>query len=475
MDSSEYQVTIKSANQKVDDYVTRCRPSWTVLRLKQHISQTHINKPTVKEQRLIYAGNLLKDSHTLKQIFFRDSLCTELTNSSKTDFTIHLVCSSHIQKLSSNPTTGQSATPSSSAMSPVLASSLPSSTSNVGSGARTNQSTSVDSSSNNGQTQQAPGGGYIPATNSNPSHVGQSTDSGVNPQGLIQNMMQSDQMREQMAVFQQLALIVAAQIASNVTNNTANRDHSSSVNELNNQATMFTPIATNQTLNIQISTTSSSDPLSTAIPQMVYATRQPNQFVPTDGHEPRAGQVHQNENINNENNGNGRGAGEPPRARYGIGVQVQAPAPVVEQPAPRPDQEVPIQHDVIDWIYYSVRAVVLMAALYIHASVLRLLFIIGLLCIAYVLNRRSTRRAANTRQEPIRPPQDLNAAEAPRPDPNQVNVDRVNQALDNEENRAINGDALPNQEQEGTVPGRVPFLKLCYLVVTDFLASLVPE
>lgn len=93
MDSSEYELTIKSANQKVDDYVTKCCSNWNVKRLKQHISETHINKPSIEDQRLIYSGNLLKDHEILEEIFSRDPLTnSDLTNSNKKDFTIHLVC-----------------------------------------------------------------------------------------------------------------------------------------------------------------------------------------------------------------------------------------------------------------------------------------------------------------------------------------------------------------------------------------------
>lgn len=320
MEHTEYQVTIKSANQKVDDYVTICRPHWTVHRLKQHISETHINKPKVEDQRLIYAGNLLKDSFTLKQIFFRDSLCTELTNSNKTDFTLHLVCQlPRTSEQSSNfnsSTNHPSATPSSATPSP--AQNVPAST----------------------RSEEQP-------------HQAQ----------MIQSLMQSDQMRQQMAAFQELSQLVAAQLATSLANGT--------------------------------------------LPQL----------------------------LSNANR-----------------IEVQTSVPVINQPAPQApvDPGAPAaQHDIIDWVYYSTRALILIAALYIHASMYRLLFLFGMLAIAFYFNRRPGRGQAA-------------AAE--------------NNANDVNNNPAAARDQVPAEDGGGDrAPARLPFLKLCYLVVTDFLASLVPE
>lgn len=319
MEHTEYQVTIKSANQKVDDYVTICRPHWTVLRLKQHISETHVNKPKVGDQRLIYAGTLLKDTLTLKQIFFRDSLCTELTNSSKTDFTLHLVChtprsmneqSSNISNSSNHP-----ANPRSAPSQPQNDSARP-------------------------QPEEQP-------------HQGQ----------MIQNLMQSDQMRQQMAAFQELSQLVAAQLATSLANGT--------------------------------------------LPQLLSDANR---------------------------------------------IEVQAPAPVINQPAPQApvDQGAPAaQHDIIDWVYYSTRALLLIAALYIHASMFRLLFLFGLLAVGFFFNRRLARAQAAVNNN--------NAN-------NQANPDAAQDQMP--------GDRGDDRE---AARGRLPFLKLCYLVITDFLSSLVPE
>lgn len=415
MDSDEYQLTIKSANQKVDDYATKCCSNWTIKRLKQHISETHTNKPSVEDQRLIYAGNLLKDHQILKQIFFRDSLCTELTNSSKTDFTIHLVCSQQkIVNSNSNNTNRattasssnresntNSQTSSSSSGTANQATSLPSisrpTTSinlqiPIGSQERITFGTSQSGTSSNitttttttirlnNQNQTTSITRSTPITLIN-NQLTTTISNGQSAQQaeMIQNLIQSDHMRQQMAVFQHLACLVASQIAQNI-----NR-------------------------------------------------------VPSP---------------------------PPP------------PPPVVEQPAPRPEQEAAaVQHDVIDWVYYSIRAFVLMAALYIHASMFRLFFIVGILATAYFFHRGSFRRRARQQpqQEALQQQQQvLNNQQE------QANQQENGRRLQNLEEQPFNGEVNNDNEQRDTpqehrARERLPILKLCYLVLTDFLASLVPE
>lgn len=479
MNSSEYQVTIKSANHKVDDYVTKCNPIWTVQRLKQHISETHVNKPRVEDQRLIYAGNLLKDSFTLKQIFFRDSLCTELTNSNKTEFTIHLVCHTHQQRSSSGfIASGSNAQATSSTRTVTSASSNILSASTTSTQANTNQThasntsntprpTLIQATANINNPMNSPDN-RIPAGQ-------QATLDAAQQAEMVQNLMQSDQMRQQMAIFQQLACIVAAQIANNVANN-RNNSNTGAINDGASQAPNLIPLINGQTLNVQITTSPNNNHIATTAAQMLYAgNRQQTHFVSANAHEARAG-VHQNDNINNENNANGAGVGEP-AAQFGVGAQMQAPAAVVDQPAPQPDQEVPImQHDVIDWVYYSIRAAVLMAALYIHASMFRLLFIVGLLAIAYFFNRRRV----PARQEPQPRPQEpqVVAPQGVAQDDGDLrrrdnNRGGEQQNVGDNNNNEIGGNI--QDRVQTVVPGRVPFLKLCCLVITDFLASLVPE
>lgn len=491
MNSSEYQVTIKSANQKVDDYVTKCNPTWTVLRLKQHISETHINNPRVEDQRLIYAGNVLKDSHILKQIFFRDSLCTELTNSNKTEFTIHLVCNTLPSKTSSSSSTTGQATSSNgqqnnntspSARSASSLSTSATTTPNVVNLTRPLANPTITRSNHQNHQASIDRNTPIVSPNNNlnqsgPTPVQQNTFTSAQQAEAIRNFMQSDQMRQQMAVFQQLAYVVAAQIANSVANT---RNSTVNTNDQASQAPIMLSAFDGQTLNVQLTTPSSSNHINAAASQMLYAgNRQQTQFVQTDTHTAAAG-VHQNENINNENNANAPGpAGEPVGAQFNFRAQMQAQAPVVEQAVPQPDHEGPmIQHDVIDWVYYSVRAIVLVTALYIHATMFRLLLIVGALAIAYLFNRRRPQRQE---QQP-QPAQMDNQAQMFRlAEQDQAELRRRNVSLDElhqpDEVNGRNGTdgATQGRVQEEPVQGRIPFLKLCYLVVTEFLASLVPE
>lgn len=479
MNSSEYQVTIKSANQKVDDYVTKCRPGWTVHQLKQHISETHVNKPKVEDQRLIYAGNLLKDTHTLKQIFFRNSLCTELTNSSKTDFTIHLVCYSYTYRLPGNPSlgTGQALTAGQSS-STTSASSTAATNSTQTGFIRSMPNTAIANRSpvNNQPAPVTRNTPLSPISNQNPLPATSSTTLNATQQAeMIRNFMQSDQMRQQMVVFQQLAHMVAAQIATNLAysnyNNIINSNQRNSTTNETLSSHAHLPVIGDQLAN---------SPITSAASQLLYAEdRQRAQFVQSSTHEHRAGAVNQNENINNENNANAPAVVEPARAQFGFGGPLQGPAPVVEHPAPQPI----VEHDVIDWVYYSIRAVGLMVALYIHASMFRLLFILGILAIAFFFNRRRVAPAARhdlgqpQRAQVLHPfvnqrahqeNAELRGRVADRGE--QPNVANRVAIVNNDEEAAARGRA---QEEVG--PGRVPFLKLCYLVVTDFLASLVPE
>lgn len=502
MDSCEYQVTIKSANQKVADYVLVCLSNWTVQRLKQHISDTHICKPTVDEQRLIYAGNLLKDSQILKQIFFRDSLCTELTNSSKTDFTIHLVCStlkatssdiSRTNRPQNQLLSGQSSSSTNTA--PVQGATNNVRNTNDGSqDVMTAPSADHVSGSDQGASSGTRGSiNLISALNestpvilsaSTPTHstMESTTTPAAQPDAslpsmtsraaIVQDLLQSDHMRQQMAIFQQMAYVVAAQIAHNLSNNNVNIGNiTANGNQYpGSRLTNFVPSFEAQSApNLHVPISSSNIPLN--IPQMPYGgNRITAQLVrPNQVREAHDG-LHQNENINNENNAENQVLADQAGAQFDFDAQMQAAAgaaPVPDQPVgPQPDQDVAmIQHDVIDWIYYSIRAIVLMGALYIHASMFRLLFLAGLLAIAYFFHRTSAGRpAVNNVREQVdarqQPRAQEDGARQQQQDANQNDNPEADLAGENQQERANN---------------RVSFFKLCYLVVTDFLASLVPE
>lgn len=59
---------VKASNQQFDDQTIKCEPSWTIRRLKGHLTEVYPGKPTTDEQKLIYSGQLLGDSVVLKDI-----------------------------------------------------------------------------------------------------------------------------------------------------------------------------------------------------------------------------------------------------------------------------------------------------------------------------------------------------------------------------------------------------------------------
>lgn len=534
MNSVEYQITIKSANQKVDDYVLDCKSTWTVQRLKQHISETHLNKPNIEDQRLIYAGNLLKDTLTLKQVFFRDSLCTELTNSNKTDFTIHLVCSTQLQKASTSQNDSNTKGLKKNTRAPQAPSLLnlgqqrPTTSASPNQSATTSHQSSATAVSSSNVTQ----------PNVTQANIGTSSHAAE----VAMNLLQSDHMRQQIAIFQQLANMVAAQLVQNLANGLIiSPNQSLPISDQAIQSPDIIPLLNVQTLNLQtLTTTTATTTVSTqsdshlsassVVSQMLYVgNRQSNDFVRIgESTEATLTGIPQNEQNLNGNQANEREVvinRQPDNTILGLGVQApqagvaaaaavaQPPpqAPIIEQPAaPQAvDPDVPIiQHDVIDWVYYLIKAMILMAALYIHASIFRLLFLVVLLAIAYFFNRRTARRGAqNQQQDPLagnNVPQERPAvvqqegagmergpgrAAAENDDPLGGRQDRerelrrrlaapnadaveepVNDATRDENQREGDTRQLQNVAQRP-----ISFLKLCYLVVTDFLASLVPE
>lgn len=476
-ESTVYQVTIKSANQKVDDYATKCESNWTVKRLKQHISETHINKPNIEDQRLIYAGNLLKDTHTLKQVFFRDSLCTDLTNSNKNDFTIHLVCTqkaifttstnvprSGLSSNTSRPSTDHQRNPtvqfSSQTTNPI------DSTNRASNLSTNNPSTSAPTTNNGQSAASALLDNIFPI----PPQTSNASSTNTSRADMTQQLMQSEHMRQQLALFQQLANMVAAQIVS-VARNGGDLSNQN-VNECLLPGTQI--FGNGPAVNVRLAPTSNNDANDHLLAsRMAYAgeNRQPAPFGPAD---PRQAGVGMDRNENEENNNNNANApvmGDPAAQQFRFedarGVRHLVGAPPVIEPAN--------QNDMIDWVYFSVKAIVLMAAIFLHASIFRILFILALLAIAYFFNRRLGRRGTPARRDP--PPANVQPPQRPQRN-DQGTVDQGgNGARDSgaERNNSRNENTPENDSQNEVVQGRIPFLKFCYLVVTDFLASLLPE
>ncbi|XP_053665117.1 uncharacterized protein LOC128714268 [Anopheles marshallii] len=59
---------VKASNQQCEDLTIKCEPSWTIRRLKGHLTEVYPGKPSTDEQKLIYSGQLLGDSVVLKDV-----------------------------------------------------------------------------------------------------------------------------------------------------------------------------------------------------------------------------------------------------------------------------------------------------------------------------------------------------------------------------------------------------------------------
>ncbi|XP_056141896.1 homocysteine-responsive endoplasmic reticulum-resident ubiquitin-like domain member 2 protein [Lampris incognitus] len=68
---SPVTLVIKAPNQKYDDQTINCFLNWTVERLKSHISNVYPSKPSSKDQRLVYSGQLLQDHLQLRDVLRR--------------------------------------------------------------------------------------------------------------------------------------------------------------------------------------------------------------------------------------------------------------------------------------------------------------------------------------------------------------------------------------------------------------------
>ncbi|KAF0307859.1 Homocysteine-responsive endoplasmic reticulum-resident ubiquitin-like domain member 2 protein [Amphibalanus amphitrite] len=85
LDTPDITVLIKAPNQKHDDHPVQCRGTWTVQQLKGHLAENYPTKPTLREQRLIYSGQLLTDDSRLGDVLRRH-------DDDSTVHTVHLVC-----------------------------------------------------------------------------------------------------------------------------------------------------------------------------------------------------------------------------------------------------------------------------------------------------------------------------------------------------------------------------------------------
>ena len=78
--SDSYDLVIKSANPQNQDQSVTAAKHWSVFDLKSFLSTAYPSSPPVDEQKLIYAGRLLTNTTTLKDV----SSCSAFSNLRKT-------------------------------------------------------------------------------------------------------------------------------------------------------------------------------------------------------------------------------------------------------------------------------------------------------------------------------------------------------------------------------------------------------
>lgn len=88
--ASSMTLVVKAANQKYNDQTIECEGSWTVRKLKSHLSEVYPCKPRENQQKIIFSGRLLQDHLVLKDVL------RSFDPGSPT--TVHLVCSGQDMK-----------------------------------------------------------------------------------------------------------------------------------------------------------------------------------------------------------------------------------------------------------------------------------------------------------------------------------------------------------------------------------------
>lgn len=75
---------VKAPNQQIDDQTILCDETWTIAKLKGHLSEVYPSKPKCNEQKIIYSGQLLNDNVILKDVLRQYE--------GQDTHTMHLVC-----------------------------------------------------------------------------------------------------------------------------------------------------------------------------------------------------------------------------------------------------------------------------------------------------------------------------------------------------------------------------------------------
>lgn len=91
METLPVTLIVKAPNQQIEDQTIKCELSWTINKLKQHLSEVYPSKPPKNEQKLIYSGQLLSDSLILKDVLRQYE--------GQETHTVHLVCAPKMEPI----------------------------------------------------------------------------------------------------------------------------------------------------------------------------------------------------------------------------------------------------------------------------------------------------------------------------------------------------------------------------------------
>ncbi|XP_063995753.1 homocysteine-responsive endoplasmic reticulum-resident ubiquitin-like domain member 2 protein [Diachasmimorpha longicaudata] len=82
-------LVVKAPDQQISDQIVKCQLHWTVGRLKEHLETVYPTNPKRCEQKVIFSGQLLRDSMVLQDVLPQHyNQNTPLDNT----YIIHLVC-----------------------------------------------------------------------------------------------------------------------------------------------------------------------------------------------------------------------------------------------------------------------------------------------------------------------------------------------------------------------------------------------
>ncbi len=83
METTPFQLSIVSADQRLPSQLVNVESEWTAVDLKKHLSKVYPGEPPIDSQKLIFAGRLLSDESKLSTVIGQEAVSR----------TVHLVLS----------------------------------------------------------------------------------------------------------------------------------------------------------------------------------------------------------------------------------------------------------------------------------------------------------------------------------------------------------------------------------------------